>query len=341
MISTLASDRNTCEYKLGKTVTFRRASVKRLGIYGTNLQNPSKNICELYHADPGKLLCQIDQSGADAKIVAWLCSIDSNYRKLFIHGVKPHVFVALHLFLHEWELVLNKDLEYFSSLDISKLQQSPDWKDLVEVIKDSDNWPGKRRFYFMGKKTVHSSSYGMRPPTFRMDLLKESEGTIVLSNTEAARFLSVFHTLFPEIQNEFQEGVKEAIRERRYLRTFQGFPRYFGKHITDKFWREAYAFIPAATVACITGKCLIDMQWWIEDNDLDWHTLNEKHDSIMVEGPEDEIMEVAKKGKEFMCQTLKSHRGEELTMGSGICVGYNWKPYHEKKNPNGLKEIKI
>src|SRR3990167_3050228 len=334
--SQLDQPRCTCDYLIAKPVTFRRSSVKKFRIWGTNLQNTSKAICKLYHADKGMLFCQTDQSGADAKIVAWLCRASGNYRKLFIHVIKPHIFVALHLFIREWEKIMGYGLEHMLHIKIEDLQKVPEWKELVNLIKESDNWPGNRRFYFMGKKTIHSGSYGMKAPTFRMDLLKESEGNVILSSEEASRFLGTFHSICPEIEEDFQADVKKSIfEENRTLRTFQGFPRYFGRLINEKFWREAYAFIPAATVACITAQAIENMQNYIEDNQLSWNMLNDKHDSMMVEAPEIEIINCAKKSKEFMEQNLLSPKGESLKMRAGVSIGYNWKPYDEKHNPQG------
>jgi hypothetical protein len=230
-------------------------------------------------------------------------------------------------------------LEYFLHLKIEDLKKPPEWKELSDIIKSSDNWPGSRRFYFIGKKVGHSSNYSMKAPTFRTDILKESEGSIALSHEEATRFLATYHTLFPEIERDFQAGVRRNILENgRTLRTFQGFPRYFGKLINDKYWREAYSYIPAATVACITAEAVVNMQTYIEDNGLNWHLLNDKHDSMLIEAPEAEIQICAAKSREFMEQTLTNPQGETLKMGSGVSIGYNWQPY-SSKNTNGLKEI--
>ena len=336
---TLQHPRCTTDYKLAGPVTFRRASKKKFGIWGSNLQNPSKPICGLYHADPGMLLCQADQSGADAKIVAYITG-NGMYRQLFLNKIKPHVFVALHQFHFAWrKLVGDTIVDNAINATIPELKKVVGWKELEDVIKSSDNWPGETRFYFIGKKIGHSSNYGMRGNTFRKDLLKESGGTIAISTGAADLLLGAYHRLFPEIMGEFHATVRETIMETRTLRSFQGFPRYFGGLINEKLWREAYAFIPAATVAIITAQAITAMQNYIEDNQLNWHLLNDKHDSMLVEAPEQEIMECAKKSKEFMEQTLVSHKGETLQMGSGVCVGYNWNNYDSKKNPNGLKEI--
>ena len=68
----LPRPRNTTIYKLGGTETFRASSSKWFG-RGTNLQNIEKSMRQLYWADDGKVLVQVDQSGAEALIVSYLC----------------------------------------------------------------------------------------------------------------------------------------------------------------------------------------------------------------------------------------------------------------------------
>ena len=51
--------------------------------------------------DTLRVLLQRDQSGAEALIVAY-DSEPRDYRQLFIHNVKPHVYVALKLFKDVW-----------------------------------------------------------------------------------------------------------------------------------------------------------------------------------------------------------------------------------------------
>lgn len=331
--------RNTCDFKLGSTVTFRRASKKRWDTWGTNLQNPSKDICEIYvPSAPNRSFVQCDQAGADAKIVSYLTTC-GNFRKLFLNKIKPHTFVAMNIFQKQFAELWGGEISQFLGASVEDLKSVPRWKEFSALVASSDNFPSNQRYYFIGKKVVHSSNYAMGSYTFRVDLLKESGGTIVISDYEAKQFLGVYHNLFPEIETEFHHEVRQEILRTRTLRTFQGFPRHFGQIITDKLWREAYAFIPQATVAIITAQAITKMQNWIEDTGVNWDVLNDKHDSMLTECPDDEALACAQKSREFMEQEMTSHRGEKLKMGSGVSIGKNWRAYDEKKNPEGLKEV--
>jgi hypothetical protein len=309
---------------------------------GTNLQNVEKQIRKLYKADPGKKLIQRDQSGAEALIVAYLCR-DGKYRSLFLNGIKPHVYIALHLFANIWEQKLSDgkdtklDINEVLNLDISSLKLHPRWKDIDKCIKSSDNWGYGERYYYIGKKVCHASNYAMRKNTFVMSLLEESRGKIVIAPKEGERYLETFHALFPEIR-EWHREIEQQINETHTLYNLQGYPREFTEEITGTNIKDAYAFIPQSTVATISNTAYTNMQTFIEENDVDWDLLAQTHDSIMAQCPDSEIevntCNQVMKG--LLEQELKSPRGEIFRMKSEGAVGYNWAPWKKDTNEQGL-----
>jgi len=109
--------RNTCSWKIGGTTSFRKASATLLDTYGTNLQNPSPDMCRIHIPDEGKILVQPDQAGAEALIVAYLAPA-GKFRDLFINGVKSHVYVATHIFKQQW-INEGHPADLFATLPIS------------------------------------------------------------------------------------------------------------------------------------------------------------------------------------------------------------------------------
>lgn len=338
--------RNTCQWQLGLTETFRNASrslFKGFGFkgYGTNLQNPSDRLCRLYIPDDGKCFIQADCAGAEALIVAYLCP-DGNFRELFKQGIKPHVFVAMHLFADFWEEEMRKRYPEFSMsffikdyLDapVKSLKTLPYWKQLEKMIKKD----GTR--YFIGKKSCHSFNYRKRPESFIFDVLKESEGKVVLSLQEGKRIHSIYHRLFPELEQIWHREIDRTIKETKTLFNLFGHPREFYGPVTDKLLREATAFVPQSTVGCITNYAFVKLQNLIEDKHLDWDLLNNKHDSILIQCPEADKDEAAKVLKESLEIAMVSPRGESFKMRSEVAIGYNWGKYSEEHNPKGMKEI--
>ena len=186
-----------------------------------------------------------------------------------------------------------------------------------------------------------NSSYGMRTNTFIFDVLKESEGKIVLSKQEAEKFLGTFHSLFPEIQQDFHINVQKQIRATSTLYNLQGFPRLFNSFYTDDF-KDAYAFIPQSTVGTITNIAFTNMQKKIENENLkDWDLLINCHDSVLMQCHEENKEVVALALKESLEQSLVNPSGESFKMKAEVSAGYNWSKFHETKNPEGLKEFNI
>lgn len=336
--------RNTTCYKISGTITFRLASSKLCTKQGTNLQNIEKSLRKLYIPDSGKIFCQVDQSGAEALIVAYLCK-DGQFRSLFLNNVKPHVFVALNLFKDKWQeklkhdgLDVKCDIAELCRTSIPQLKEHPFWKQVDSLIKSSDNWPASQRYYYIAKQVCHSSNYGIKASAFQMNVMDKSKGKIVLTKKQAEDYLSFYHDLFPEIRSWHRE-VENQLYACRTLYNLQGFPRYFSAEINDNMLKEAYAFIPQSTVGTITNIAFTNLQTFIEKSNLQWDLLANTHDSYLVQCPVGEEQQCVITMKEFMNQQLISPRGEQFRMKSESCAGYNWAPYSEYKNKLGLKEL--
>ena len=159
-------NRLTCVYNIAATDTFRlgsrgvfkykRGSLSDKKGFGTNTQNWDKHQRDLIIADENKILGQVDQAGAEALIVAYLCR-NGKFRQLFICGVKPHVFVALHVFRAEWSKRFGEELiTKLCKLLPRELKTCPEFKPIENCIKDSDNWPAQERYYFIAKMICHA-----------------------------------------------------------------------------------------------------------------------------------------------------------------------------------------
>lgn len=334
---TLSTPRNSCHWGVGATKTFRNKSGMLINDIGSNLQNPSDDICRIYVADEGKELIQVDCAGAEALIVAWECE-DARFRQLFKHGIKPHTFVAMHLFQQEWLKETPYDAAFLCKLslkDIPALAEHPEWKALSKIIKNH------HERYFIGKKTCHSFNYCKTAASFRFDLLKESEGKVILTLPQSELFEGIYHMLFPEIKR-MQKKTEEIIRATRTLRNLYGHPMHFGTHITDKIIREGVAWVFQSTVGIIGMNGFRDAQRYVEIyNKVEWDVLNNKHDSVLMQAPIGEGEECAKVLAGLMGVTLTSSRGEVFQMKTEAAVGKNWGKWDEDENPEGMKEIKI
>ena len=317
--------------KVAGTGSFRLASGQFLGEYGANLQNPDKEALDIYIAPAGMTFVQCDQSGAEALIVANLTR-PGRYRELFNVGIKPHTFIALHIFCesmqNEWPLA-GKSPSYWKSLSPSDLKKDPDWKPLDKAIKSSD------KEYKIGKMVCHASSYRMRERTFQLQTLKQSHGTLTLSLAECKTFLGFFASLFPEII-EWQDEIEFQIRTNRQLRNLFGYPRRFERTITDSYIREGISWVPQSTVGCITHIAV--NRYNNERPPKTLPAINNKHDSFLALVPDGLVNDTAKLMQDCLAISLTGRDGINFTMKSEAQAGKNWGKY-SKENPNGMRDL--
>lgn len=321
-------------YKLGGTKPFRVGCSKLFGDYGGNATNCDKDTLSIFTAGAGKCFVQADQSGADALVVAYLAP-PGRYRRLFERGIKPHTYIAMMIFGSQmtaiWPFV--EDLDWYLSASIDDLADHPSWPALDKVIKNSKDE------YFIGKKTGHSFNYEGGPRTLQMSILKDSGGKLNLSHDAVKRFHATVGAIFPEIKI-WQEEVKASIRSGRVLHNLLGYPRRFEQTIVDGYLRDGLSWVPASTVACITRAAVIETQRCIEDQHRDWDIVNDKHDSYLVECPDDESVRLQVKSlmQSHLAREMVGRDGVRFTMRSEAKWGTNWSDQDET-NPNGMRSF--
>lgn len=315
-------------FKGGGTRSFRLAAAK-LFDFGGNAQNPPKAFLRCWTADQGKLLVQVDQAGAEALIVAYMAS-RGRFRDLFLNKVKPHTYVAGHVFSSKFTQF--KDKWYI--IPAAELVADPEWPAVRTFIQEESKYE-----YDLGKKICHAANYKMGPVTMRDNIIKETDGQVVLTIKDTKGFLAIYATLFPEVIAWQAEVIARARRD-RVLYNLQGFPLRLERNWNDGYEREAVSKIPQSTVACITHNAAIEVQQRIIRERLAWDLLNNKHDSVMVQAPEAEAMEAAKYLYDLMRPRLIGWDGTEFQMGAEASIGRNWGKWSEK-NPEGMKAIKL
>lgn len=315
-------NRITTSYNLAGTTSYRLASRRLLGEWGTNVQNFPKKLRKLFIPDEGKVFVQADQSGAEALVVAYLCTA-GNFRRLFDHGVKSHVYVALRLFAEVWEARLGESIKPYTDVDVADLVQKPRWKELRDIIASSDSWSADKRYYFIAKMVCHASNYGMKAPTFRVNVLQKSRGAVNLTNKQATYFLETYHALFPEIRKWHRDTI-EKLKKERMLRNLFGYPRMFTQTVEPSMFKEAYAFVPQSTVGTITNMAFTDLYHNERIIEMGADVIQNNHDSVLLQCKPEDAKEVCVLACEALNREMISPYGEKFSMRSEACVGNNW-----------------
>lgn len=333
-------NRITTNWKIAGTLSYRLSSKKLFRKYGANLQNKDNILRHCFIADDGKELCQTDQAGAEALILAYLCPPDSNYRKLILHGVKHHIFTAMHLFANYWTAKLGiNDFSIYLKSDVSELKNTPNWGVLAKEIKNHEV------YYYIGKKAGLSFNYGLMPKNFAKAVLLETGAKIRLSVDESTRVYSTYHSIFPEIRRWHCEVIDTLSKQGQILRNLQRYPIHLTSGVwNDDLFKRAYASIPQSTVGTITNLAFTRLQKMIDGNaseirGYDANLLQNGHDSILSQCAIGAGMEWSKIVKNEIEQELENFHGEKFKMKSESGIGRNWGKYNEQTNPNGIKEI--
>lgn len=191
--------------------------------------------------------------------------------------------------------------------------------------------PGKKRL------VTGNSNYKMGPVTFRDSVLKESEGTMVLTMEQARFYLETYKELFPEIV-VWQIEIEDTIRRTRLLRNAFGYPRRFERIITDSYIREGISWKPQSTIGVITHRAFVETRNHIVKYGLRWRPISNKHDSYALMIPEPDVEQAREVMMRDINQTITCAHGS-FTMKSDFQVGYNLRKYHELHNPRGMREL--
>ncbi len=254
------------------------------------------DIRRMYVADRGFVFLECDESQAEARVVAIL-SEDYELLKLYdTPGFDVHKMTS------EW---------VFGKVEIDY---------------------GKR---YIGKKTRHAGNYGEGKRRAALDINSEAKRAgipINVSEAEAGRILTVFHAKSPKIRGIFHAQIEYALREnKRVLISPHGRRRQFFERWGPDLFREAYAFIPQATVRDHGMQAALRVRKRLPELKF----VAEAHDSFTVLCPKNELKEVAQVFKEefekeisFESCTLK--RGN-LRIPCEFKIGENYKDMEDYK----------
>jgi hypothetical protein len=309
--------RFVCSINPAGTKSYRTSARMLFGDYGGNSQNVPESVRKYLVPDPGYEIGQVDQGGAEALIVAYLCEPGA-YRELFECGIKPHTYLALNIFTDKFRGQYPRDRYQFRRP--SELTQLPEWSKLNKFISKD---PSNDVEYSLGKMTAHAKAYDMKAPTFRLNVLEKSGGRINLTLQEAKMFLETYERLFPEVL-EWQNATERTVMETRKLYNLFGFPREFTGRMNHELLREALSFVPQSTVGCLTSIAITELQNEIETQDWPCDILANVHDAIVEQHNPDIRSNVLKFIQKSFGRPLVTPKGETFYMKSSAMYGTSW-----------------
>ncbi len=167
--------------------------------------------------------------------------------------------------------------------------------------KDENAWSKKVLGYehpirFIGKTLRHAGHLGASPRRASLEVNTSARKYKIdarITEADAKRALTIFHSKQPKIKGVFQNGVIEALEKNREL--FAGMPygfdcdyggrRVFYERWGDELFRQAFSYIPQRTVSDNTKGAGIRIKERIPNSKC----VMESHDALLYCIPKDKL----------------------------------------------------
>lgn len=299
-------------YNVCGTETGRWSSNSNVFGSGTNLQNITNELREIFVAKEGYKLAYVDLEQAESRVVAYL-SGDQNYIDA-CEGGDLHTTAAQMV----WpELGWTGDLKQDKAIAEQRAHGIFSYRDLA-------------------KRGGHGTNYMGKPPTMAKHLHTDVK---VLEE-----FQDRYFSAFPGIPRWHQDVATE-LQTTGKLTTPIGRTRYFLSRLhSDDTLKEGIAFLPQSTIGEILNEGMYRV--WKKFDPKEVELLAQVHDAILIQYPDegDEYeTQILKKVMETI-QVPLTINGRTLIIPANVeGTGWNWRKYKKNKdgtitNPEGLKE---
>lgn len=300
-------------YNVAGTETGRWSSSENAFGTGTNLQNITERLREMFIADAGMKIAYADLEQAESRavgIICWMLFSDPTYLNA-CEGADLHTTVAKMV----WpELPWNGNPKQDRAIADEKFYLEFSYRDLA-------------------KRGGHGTNYYGQPATMSKHL-NVATGII-------AKFQSGYFSQFSCIKS-WHQHVAKNLQLTGTMTTFMGRERTFwGRLYEDETLREAIAFEPQSVVGDIMNKGILQA-WLAYGREVQTHA--QVHDAVIFQYPQEKEDEILPKLLSSLRVELTLH-GRKFTIPTEAKVGWNWGNRVELKdgrvlNPNGLIKYK-
>lgn len=311
---------NVCGTETGRTSTSKREPPNVVIADGIALQTMTKHedvtldvggadLRSMFIADPGCVLIEVDGAQAEDRVVVVLAKDEDGWNEL-----------------HRKDYVRNKhglkdDRHSKTAMMVCEML----FEDLTDFFRQ------------IGKRTRHAGNYDIMKHQLMMTLAKYG---IYISEYKAGIYIERFHQTNPNIRGVFHEEIKEALMaDDMVLKTPHGRRRQFFDKWGRELWKEAFAFIPQATVSDQTKFAALKVKNHFTPKRLlnyaksEVRLCLEAHDSFTAIVPhvlEKEYKEVATLHMEEPIDFSKCSlpRDVRLVIPADIKIGERWNELH-------------
>ena len=312
-------------FNIAGTNTGRLASSESDFLTGTNLQNVDRALRSIFIPDPGKKFINVDLEQGDSRNLAAFC----------------------------WEVFYEQEGASFAGSYLDACESADlhttvcrmawsdlDWPEDVGDVKASRK-VAEQLFYRqdsyrqMAKKLGHGTNYLGTPHTMAM----HTKMPVAIIEDFQKRYFGAFECI-----PAFHDWTQTQLEEYSQITTLHGRRRFFfGRTHDPKNNREAMetlrfavAFAGQSMTADAVNKAMI--QIWKDGSD-DIELLNQVHDSLLFQVPEEACVERVGEILELGKAPLVLTGGRDFVVPNEAKIGFNWGDEDEKDNPLGLMKF--
>ncbi len=263
-----------------------------------------KKIRQLFKADPGMRLANMDLARAEAMCVAWMAN-EVLMIEMFLREENTH--------WHNAKLIAHE-------LGVRDV--------MMDTLYDPNN-EEHANLYYAGKQCAHAIHYKMGPRVMRGTLLKAG---LDLPEKVCKSVIVTYRVQKPAIP-QWHMRVEYELKKNRTIVTPEvngvSKKRVFFGRLDDALLREALAFNPQCTTGLVLHTILqrVDKEYTHRGLDI----LQESHDSFLFQYPEDWDQEKLFKGIDEMGHLPISIGGRELNIPREFETGPTWGEMEEIK----------
>ena len=284
----------------------------------TNLQNITEELRHILIADPGYILCGIDASQSDSRMVGFMCGVlfdDWTYLDACESGDLHTTVARLVWPEYKW----TGDLKNDRKLAETSLYRHYTHRDACKRIGHGAN--------FLGKPATLAKGSHVPEPLVRS-------------------FLERYFTSFPCIQ-QLQQWVATELQTKHQLTSIHGRKRdFFDRVSADETLRKGVAFLAAAA----TADNLDLGMWRMWRHMPEIQLLAQVHDAVYFQFPEElDHNAVVKKAQDYLTTPLFAPNGRKFIVPTDAKLGYNFGNYVSanteegtpERNPSGLRKFVV
>lgn len=240
-----------CSWNPVGTSSGRLSSSKTIFGTGMNMQNLPDKFRRFLLVDEGYMGYQLDLSQAENRVVAYIAP-DPLMISAFENGIDVHRLTA--------SLIFGKRIE--------EISDEPGSTSIGGGIYSERFW---------GKKANHGLNYDLGYKTFAF--------YYEIPESDARYIVERYHQAYPGVRR-YHGWVKQLLSTSRTLEDCLGKRRVFLGRYGEELFKEAYSYIPQATVAGKLNRDGVLALWGGREDDFRGvELLNQVHDSVWIQIP--------------------------------------------------------